>query len=271
MTQAKKLHPVLRFLLPAVFWIGLWWILSAVVGQEVLIPSPPAVLRRLWALLGTSSFYLSVLFSVLRVTAGLVSGFVVGVLLGALCAKVPAADALVSPFMSIVRATPVASFIILALVWVNRDVVPVLISALMVAPILFGNVREGLRQTDPQLLEMASVFRLPAGKIWTKIYFPSVLPYAAAGLKTGIGLSWKAGVAAEVLSLAALSVGKYLYQSKVYLETADMFAWTLIVILFSILIEKTLMSAVGRIPSNQKGKTDGKAKKDDVPEKEGCA
>ena len=229
-----------RVILPAVFWIGIWWALSAIVNREVLIPSPPAVFLHLLSLLRTADFYLSVLFSVLRVTAGFALGLAAGCLFGALCAGNGWIDALMFPFMSVVRATPVASFIILALVWVNRDMVPVLI----------GNVREGIRKTDRGLLEMARVFQIGAKKTWTKIRIPSVLPYLFAGIKTSIGLSWKAGVAAEVLSIAALSIGKYLYQSKVYLETADMFAWTLVVILLSILIERLLTLAFRRLPSS---------------------
>ncbi len=239
-----------RVILPAVFWIGVWWALSAIVNREVLIPSPPAVFLHLLSLLRTADFYLSVMFSVLRVTAGFALGLAAGCLFGALCAGNGWIDALMFPFMSVVRATPVASFIILALVWVNRDMVPVLISAMMVMPVIFGNVREGIRKTDRGLLEMARVFQIGTRKTWTKIRIPSVLPYLFAGIKTSIGLSWKAGVAAEVLSLAALSIGKYLYQSKVYLETADMFAWTLVVILLSILIERLLTLAFRRLPSS---------------------
>ena len=114
----------------------------------------------------------------------------------------------------------------------------------MVLPVLFGNVKAGIQSADPQLLEMARVFRFTRKQKLLRIYFPAVAPYLAAGLKTCLGLAWKAGVAAEVLCLAAASIGRHLYESKIYLETADMFAWTLVVILLSILIEKGMMAAV---------------------------
>ena len=237
----------LRALLSFVFWIAVWWVLALIVRQEVLIPSPPVVAVHLWSLLKTAEFYLSVLFSVLRVTAGFSAGVLLGILCGILCARFKTMDTLLSPFLSVVRATPVASFIILALVWLNRDLIPVAISALMVLPVVFGNVLEGIRGTDRNLLEMAKVFRFRRAQVFGRIYVPSVLPYLSAGMRTGIGLAWKAGVAAEVLCLAADSIGKNLYQSKLYLETADMFAWTFVVILLSILIEKLLMTAVGRL------------------------
>ncbi|MBP5230409.1 MAG: ABC transporter permease subunit, partial [Clostridia bacterium] len=199
--KGKKLPAPVRILLPAVLWLGLWWILSAAVDREVLIPSPPAVLDRLIHLLATSEFYASVGMSVLRVTAGFAAGILLGSALGLFCAQFRIADAAVSPVMSVIRSTPVASVIILALVWIRKDFIPGLISALMVMPVLFGNVREGYFAADPSLLEMADLFRLKRSKIWSKIRLPAMLPFFAAGVKTSIGLAWKAGVAAEVLSL----------------------------------------------------------------------
>lgn len=244
MKKRTELPAPLRSAIALLFWIGVWWIVSLIVGREVLIPSPPAVAKRLFALMGTADFHLSVLMSVLRVTAGFAAAILLGVVFGAVCAKIKAADALISPLMSVIKATPVASFIILALVWINKELIPVFISALMVIPVIHGNVREGILSTDPQLLEMARIFRLSKKQTLTKIYIPAVAPYLSAGVRTCLGLAWKAGVASEVLCFAPYSIGNKLYQSKIYLETADMFAWTVTVIVMSMIIEKLLMSAV---------------------------
>lgn len=234
------LRPVLAF----AFWIGVWWIISAIVGSEVLVPSPPAVAVRLFALFGTTEFHLSVLFSVLRITAGFASAVLIGTVTGILCAGSKTADALLSPLFGVIKATPVASFIILALVWINKEIIPVFISALMTLPVIHGNVREGILKTDVQLIEMARIFGLSRKQKLLKIYLPSVSPYLTAGVRTSLGLAWKAGVASEVLCFAALSIGNKLYQAKVYLETADMFAWTVTVIVISMIIEKILMSLI---------------------------
>ena len=163
---------------------------------------------------------------------------------GVICAVSKTADALLSPLFSVIKATPVASFIILALVWINKELIPVFISALMVLPVIHGNVREGIISTDRELLEMAKIFGFSRKQKLSRIYLPSVAPYLTAGVKTCLGLAWKAGVASEVLCFAAYSIGNKLYQAKVYLETADMFAWTVTVIVISIIIEKVLMSLV---------------------------
>ena len=244
MKKRTKLPPPLRTLLALIFWVGVWWIISLIVGREVLIPSPPAVASRLFELIRTTDFHLSVLLSVLRITAGFAAAVILGVITGILCAKISAADALLSPFFSVIKATPVASFIILALVWINKELIPVFISALMVLPVIHGNVKQGITETDAELLEMARIFGLGRRKTLKMIYLPSVLPYLSAGMKTCLGLAWKAGVASEVLCFASYSIGNRLYQAKVYLETADMFAWTVTVILISVIIEKLLMALV---------------------------
>lgn len=244
--RAKALPAPLRFLLVFAFWVGVWWLISAIVGKEVLIPSPPAVAVHLFELLKTSDFYISVGMSVLRITAGFAAAVMLGIITGVLCAVSKAADALLSPLFSVIKATPVASFIILALVWINKELIPVFISALMVLPVIHGNVREGIKSTDKELLEMAKVFGFSKKQKLRRIYLPSVMPYLTAGVKTCLGLAWKAGVASEVLCFAAYSIGNKLYQSKVYLETADMFAWTVTVVVISVIIEKLLMSLVVR-------------------------
>ena len=244
MKKRARLPVPLRALIAFAFWVGVWWIISAIVGKEVLIPSPPVVAAHLLGLLKTSDFYMSVGLSVLRITAGFAVAVLLGIITGILCAVSKPADTLLSPLFSVIKATPVASFIILALVWINKELIPVFISALMVLPVIHGNVREGILSTDKDLLEMAKIFGFTKKQKLLRIYLPSVSPYIAAGVKTCLGLAWKAGVASEVLCFASYSIGNKLYQSKVYLETADMFAWTFTVIVISIIIEKLLMSVV---------------------------
>ena len=147
----------------------------------------------------------------------------------------------------IVRATPVASFIVLMLLWVRTAFLPSLISALMVLPILWGNVTRGIRETDPLLLEMGEVYGFGFWKQKRLIYLPSVLPYFTSGCKTALGLAWKSGVAAEVLCLPKQAIGTQVYYSKIYLETPSLFAWTLVVIILSFFVEGVLVFGMNRL------------------------
>ncbi|MBR5767757.1 MAG: ABC transporter permease subunit, partial [Clostridia bacterium] len=160
-----------------------------------------------------------------------------GTCTGILCAGVKTADLLISPLMSVIRATPVASFIILALVWIPSEGISVLISALIVAPIIYRSVVSSVRATDPRMLELAGAYGLSPLRRLSAVVIPSVAPHFIAACSTSVGLGWKAGIAAEVLCTPKNTIGRMLYNSKVYLETTDLFAWTVIVILLSVITE----------------------------------
>lgn len=231
---------LLRILLPAAFWLAVWWGLSAWVGRELLIPSPGAVVRRLGELMQTSLFWRSTGLSLARIFCGAAAGVVLGVGLAVLTCRVRVVDWIVSPAIRVIRAVPVASFIILVLLWVKTGMVPGVISCLMVLPVLWQNVSEGIRNTDPQLLELARAYQFGGWKTLRYIYYPGVKPYAVSGICTAIGLAWKSGVAAEVLCLPKAAIGTQVYYSKLYLETPSLFAWTIVVILLSLGLEQVI-------------------------------
>ena len=226
------------------FWLTLWVLLAALVGKELLLPSPGRVLQRLFLLMQTADFWLTVLRSILRVLSGILLAAVLGVLLAFLTEHSPVLKLLLSPMMTLIKSTPVASFIILALIWLGRDILPVVITGLMVLPVVWANVSAGIAGQDPQLLEMAAVYQLSRASVLRNITVPSVLPYFRSALSSALGLGWRAGIAAEVLTVPQLSIGRQIYESKLYLETTELFAWTLTVILLSLLIERVLLRLV---------------------------
>ena len=245
--MSAKLRKTLRTLAVVLFWLLIWQLAAALAGQELLLPSPLRVARELIRLAGGAEFWLTVAQSIRRVLTGIVSAVLLGILLALLTHKSAVLRALLSPVMTLVKSTPVASFIILALVWLGRDVVPPVIAALMVLPVVWANVSQGLDGIDPQLLELSQVCRLPRGRVFRRITLPSVLPHLRAALCSALGLGWKAGVAAEILTVPARSIGKRIYEAKIYLETTELFAWTAAVVLLSLVIERLLLRLVGRI------------------------
>lgn len=231
----------------AALWLALWQLVCSVVDMELLVVSPWQVLKRLGELSATAEFWRYSLGSLGRITEGFLLGSATGAVLAMLCHQFTFAREFFSPAITLIKSTPVASFIILALVWLTGQRVPVFISFLMVLPVVYGNVFQGIREVDPKLLEMAKVYGMNRRKRVTKIYIPSVLPYMMAACRTALGLSWKAGVAAEVIGVTKDSIGRQLYYSKIYLETADLFAWTAVVILLSLALEKIFVRAVEQI------------------------
>lgn len=237
----------------AVFWIGIWQILSMTISSELLLPSPVKVLSVWWNLIQTSDFWVATGFTLLRIALGFLTAVVAGVLLAVATAHSRVIYSLISPILKIVRAAPVASFIIFALVWIKTNFLPLWISFLMVLPIVWENVSEGINHIDPKLLEMAKVHRVSKKKIWTGIQLPSVLPYLLAAVKTGLGFAWKSGIAAEIICRPENSIGNFLQQAKVSLETPEVFAWTATVIVLSVVLEKALEFLTTRYQNHRKG------------------
>lgn len=235
-----------RGLLSAVFWLCAWQLTYSAVGQEILMVSPIQVFTRLFVLAGEGTFWLTVFSSLLRVTAGFAAGVFTGVVLAVLSLFGKLPDGLIRPAVSAVKATPVASFIILALVWMKSSGVPIFASALVVMPIVWENVREGVRKTDRKLLQMARCFQFGWVRTARLVYAPSVAPYFTAACASAMGMAWKGGVAAEVLCSVPFSIGGKIYESKIYIETADLFAWTAVVVGMSVLLEKLLIRAMRR-------------------------
>ena len=151
------------------------------------------------------------------------------------------------PYMAAVRSVPVASFIVMALLWLSGRRLSVFISFLMVLPVLYSSFLQGIRAADGQLLEMARVFRMGTVNRLRGIYAPAFRPYCLSACRAALGLCWKAGVAAEVIGMCAGSVGGMLYDAKVYLELDALFAWTLTIVLASRGFEWCVLRLLGRI------------------------
>jgi len=248
----NKLSKFARTCIVLAFWVVIWGLVAVWVDKEVLVSSPVDVLKRLLELLQTAEFYTTVLYSIYRIVAGFMVAVMAGILFGVLCAKMPLMDEVISPLLSLIKATPVASFIILALVWLDKQMIPSFISFLMVFPIIQSNVCAGFKNTPIELIEMTRVYHFNLLHKITKLYIPSIMPYFLAGFKTSLGLAWKAGVAAEVLCFPKNSIGKELYEAKTYLQTIDVFTWTITIVIISIVIEKVLIWSVEKILTKRK-------------------
>ncbi len=212
------------------------------------------MLGRLGELLCQAAFWGTVSVTLLRILCGTAAGILLGVLTALLTSRFRIADALLSPLLTVVKTTPVASFIILLLIWVGRDVLPAVIVVLMVLPVTWANVCAGIAALDPQLWEMARVFGFPPMRAFLRLWLPTVLPHFLSACRSALGLGWKAGVAAEVLTVPLRSMGRMLYEAKLNLETTDLFAWTAAVVLCSLVIEKLLAAGLDRLTGRRGGK-----------------
>jgi NitT/TauT family transport system permease protein len=227
----------LTALLAVFLWVLVWHAAAIRMGKPLLLPTPATVLDRLLELIVTQDFWRTTLRSLLRVLGGIMSGVGIAVIVSALTAAFRPLEMLLSPLITVIKSTPVASFIILAMLWIGDNILPVFISFLMVFPVVWANLHTALRSIPAPYHDLANIYRLPLGRRIRRIYAPHALPYFLSACRSSLGLAWKAGIAAEVLALPALSIGKHLKDSQLYLETTDLFAWTTVVILLSLALE----------------------------------
>lgn len=241
MSRLKKIAAVAAAML---FWLLVWQIVAMRLNSDIILVSPIDTVKRLAALITVSDFWKSILFSAGRVLLGFAMGLAAGTVLALVSAKIKLIRTLFSPLISAMKSIPVASFTILALIWIGSKNLSVLVSFLICVPIVCANMLEGMDRLDPKLSEMADVLRIPPWRRFVGVYLSQLLPFFRSASRLAIGLCWKSGVAAEVIGIPNGSIGEKLYKSKVYLETADLFAWTITVILLSWLCEKLFMLLV---------------------------
>lgn len=242
-----KKRKIIEKTISVILALAIWQAAAMALDSSLLLVSPLRVAGRLFELLGEASFYSAIGFSLARIIAGFVIGLGAGCLLAAFAGRYRAVQVFLWPYITVIKTTPVASFIILCLIWLNSSSLPVFIAFLMVLPIVYSNVLEGIRSTDKKLLEMAKLYKVSAGRKLRYIYLPQLRPYLSSACSVALGLSWKAGIAAEVIGIPDGSIGEMLYNAKVYLNSPELFAWTAVIILVSVLFEKLFIFLLNKV------------------------
>jgi len=244
-TAAKRIFIIL-------IWLGLWQLLSLLINNNILMSGPLETLSALRKMLLTVQYWRAISFSAARIIGGFCLGSIIGIILAWIAYRVRLVEEFLSPFISVLKAIPVASFVIILLIWAGNKNLSFYVTTLVVTPVLYLNTISGLKATDLKLLEMATVFRMSMWRRLRFIYLPAVYPHLYSGFQAALGMAWKSGVAAEVIGQPLGSIGNGLYQSKIYLETADLFAWTITIILVSFLIEKVMLKVMAVVFKNKK-------------------
>ncbi len=232
-----KLQNISKKALTIFFWIFIWFLIAQIVDNELLVPGPDAVLVKLFQLLATSKFWINTIFSLYRVMIGIIIALITGVALAYFSYRFKIVYDILNPLMTILKATPVASFIILIALFIGAITVPSIITIIMVLPIVWINVYTGLNDIDKDLKEVCITYKLSVKHQLKALYLPALMPYFTSAILSSIGLGWKAGIAAEILFPPLKSIGKAIAESNQLLLTTDLFAWTLVVIILSVMFE----------------------------------
>lgn len=229
------------------FWIAVWQTANMAIHNNIIFVGPLDIIVSLIHQAGDISFWLTILHTFTKISLGFLAAFFLSILLGSAAYVFPLIKEFLEPIIMLIKSVPVASFVILALIWIGSGGLAVFTAFLVVVPMVYTSTLSGLESTDPKLLEMARVFCIPHWKRIHYIYIPAALPYVRNGCRTALGMSWKSGVAAEVIGIPEGSIGEQLYYSKLYLDTAGLFAWTFVIIIISALFERLFLFFLGKI------------------------
>lgn len=227
-----------KSVLVLIIWGGIWQVGYWYVGKDILVPSPFQTLQILVNMMSSVEIYKHIGVTIYRVCIGVSLSFVLGVITAISAYFFEGVRIFLAPFLVLLKSTPVIAIIILALLWFKSGDVPIFSCILMCYPIIYTNILVGLDCVDNKLIEMAKVFKVNTKYILKQIYMPHTISYIKSALSVSIGLAWKVVVAAEVLSVPKYSMGYNLFNAKIYLETAEVFAWVIIIVLLSSLFEK---------------------------------
>ncbi len=225
----------------AVIWLLIWQLLAIIVHNKILLAGPLESLSALASMAKMADFSTSVITSVLHIVLGVFIGSALGILLGALSLKFRLFGDFLSPVVTTIKSVPVASFVVLILIWIGSDNLSTVIVALVVFPILYLATTNGLSAADDKLLEMAHVYHMPTVNKVRFIYLPALIPSYLGAFSVAVGMGFKSGAAAEVIGQPLLTMGNGLYRSKINLDTAEVFAWTFTIVLASFVVEKLFM------------------------------
>lgn len=215
----------------------IWQIFAMVIHSPLILPLPRETLEVLVQDIGRPLFWQHVGATACRSLLAFGIAVVTGTLLGAVTGSSENLHNLLVFPLAILRATPVVSFILLALFWFGTSLVPVFVAVVMSLPVMSGAIESGIKNTNKELIACCRVYGFSRGKMIRHLYFPSCKPYFFSGSLAVFGLSWKVVAAAEVISLPHRSAGTLLQSAKVHLETAQVFAITLVLVVLSFVLE----------------------------------
>lgn len=231
----------------SLFWLAIWILVAKKINSPYILPNPKDVLSCLGNLITKADFWLISFTSLLRVAMGILLSFFIGIILAICTTHFKLVRLFLSPLLTAIKSTPVASFIILAFVWMQTDIIPIFITSLIVIPMVWSNISEGILAVDPLLVEVTKIYRFSPTKKLFRLYIPTIAPYFMATCKSALGMAWKAGIAAEILAPPEKSIGGEIIEAKRWLEMPTMFAWTVVVILLSLLFEKIFVWGIEKL------------------------
>ena len=222
-------------------WLALWEIADRIINNRIVLSGPIHIIGALGEQIRQPDFWVTCGASFARITVGFLLSFVAGFLLAVLCYRFTLLRDIITPVMVTLKIVPMISFVIMLLIWVGNQALTIYLSFLIVLPLIYTNTLAGLNAVDKNLLEVAKEYGC---SWWYRFYYfyrPTLMPFVISACRIALGMSWKSGIMAEVIGTPKPSIGREMYAAKTYLQTANLFAWTIVVVVLSLLFERIFM------------------------------
>ncbi len=237
-SQNHKSKERLYTMISTILLIAAWAVLAQIVDMELKLPSPMRTLVAIWGIIMSDWFWESVGATVIRLVQVFVISMVWGSLLGILAGFFPVINYILKPIILLVRSTPNVVVILLAFIWIGQERSPQLVGFMVIFPIVYSNILNGLKNVDTKLIEMGRLYKLSHLSMLKDIFIPSIKPYVRAAMSSAIGLNMKIMIAAEVICQPRFGVGTRLQQERMLANIPELIAWGIISIVLVALIEK---------------------------------
>lgn len=236
-------------------WLAVWEIADRMINNRVILSGPLHIILAFIEQLQKTDFWIICAASFLRITAGFLLSFAAGLLLAVLCYRSALLRDIISPIIVTLKIVPMISFVIMLLIWVGNQALTIYLSFLIVLPLIYTSTLAGLNAVDYHLIEISKEYQMSYWNRFLYVYRPALMPFLISSCRVALGMSWKSGIMAEVIGTPNPSIGREMYAAKTYLQTANLFAWTIVVVILSYIFEKIFLVILKKLDTPNQGGT----------------
>ncbi|MSS60343.1 MULTISPECIES: ABC transporter permease [Fusobacterium] len=229
------------------FFFIIWEGVALYIDNSLLFPRVSEIFLSLKNLVASGDFTLILWNTLSRFFISIVFSLILAIIFSVASYRYEVIGFLLFPFIIFLRAVPTIAIIIVVLIWSSVERVPIVVGMLILFPILYESILGGIKNVDKNLLKMSKVFKVPTKRVVRDIYIPSIYYSISSNIPSYIGLTFKVIIAGEVLSQESLSIGGEIFINKIYLESSNIFAWIIVVIVLNYLLEKGLKTINSRV------------------------
>ncbi|MDY4801722.1 MAG: ABC transporter permease subunit [Fusobacterium mortiferum] len=229
------------------FFLIIWEGVALYIDNSLLFPRVSEIFLSLKNLVASRDFILILWNTLSRFFISIVFSLILAIIFSVASYRYEVISFLLFPFIIFLRAVPTIAIIIVVLIWSSVEKVPIVVGVLILFPILYESILGGIKNVDKNLLKMSKVFKVPTKRVVRDIYIPSIYYSISSNIPSYIGLTFKVIIAGEVLSQESLSIGGEIFINKIYLESSNIFAWIIVVIVLNYFLEKGLKTINNRV------------------------